>query len=106
MARIDQVLAGEKSWGAWWLDQLGHTGYGAGLALPVEAAALLWFGWAGDTTIALGAGAAFLGGIGREIYQGIKSGKLHPADRTLDALFFIPGSVVAFGLIQLVRLFF
>ena len=103
MARIGQVLAGEATWGAWWLDQLGHTGLGAAWAV-FPTAASIW--WEIGEPIVVSSAAALLGGIGREIYQGVKSGKLHPLDRALDAVFHLPGAPIAYGLVQLVLLFF
>lgn len=94
MARIEQVWAGEKSWGQYSLDVLGHAGLGAVYSLPFIVlgiwweigTSLFWFGviW-----------AALTGGIVRETLQYLKSDKLH-----------LLGPPIAYGLVQLVLLFF
>jgi hypothetical protein len=104
MARWDQVMSGEKSWGKWWLDQLGHTGLGTAYALPFEAMALLWFGAPILMTLMWGALVALFGGVVREVVGLIKTGKLHPIDRLFDALFHLPGAAVALGIVLLIRL--
>lgn len=104
MARIDQVLSGEKSWGSWWLDQLGHLGLGTAWAtIPV----VILYGFLDHLAAAfwVGSGAALSGGIGREIFQYLGNRKPNVRDRTLDALFHIPGGAVAVGLAALVKIF-
>ncbi len=83
MARIEQILAGEKSWGDYSIDVLGHTALGLAYSLPVVW--LNWFlGWGWGRGFWLGATAALIGGGVREWLQFRKSGKLHALDRSLD----------------------
>jgi len=103
MARIDEVLAGEASWGAWWLDFAGHAGLGAAYALPFQAGALLWLDWSIPTALGIGLGAALFGGVIREVVQCVKSGKLHPLDRSIDALTHLVGAPVALGIVLIAR---
>ena len=105
MARIEQVLAGEEPWSAWWLDQLGHTGLGAAYSLPFVAWVLIAGGSTG-LAIVLGVSFALFGGAMREVAQFAKSGKLHPWDRFFDVVFHLPGVAVSFGLVKLGLLFF
>jgi len=102
MARIDQVLSGEKSWGKWWLDQLGHFGLGTAYALPAVVLSV-WLDW--GTTIALisGGAGALTGGVIREVLQYHKSQQLHFLDRFLDTLFHIPGAPAALGIVLLIQ---
>ncbi len=104
MARIDQVLAGEKSWGKYALDVLGHTGLGAAYSvLPIAAMVFLLdagFGLA----MAVGQPCALAGGAAREVLQFQKSGKLHLADRLLDVAHHALGPPVAWGIVLLIRL--
>jgi hypothetical protein len=103
MARIDEVLSGEKSWGAWCLDQLAHVGLGAAYALPIEGAALFLLDWSIPATLIAGAVIALFGGVLREIVHAAKTGKAHPLDRSVDALFHLPGAGVALGILLLIR---
>jgi hypothetical protein len=103
MARIEAVLAGEKSWGQYALDVLGHAGLGTAYALPFEAAAILWFGWAVPVALGLGAAAALVGGVLREIVQAVKSGKLHALDRALDALHHLLGGPIALLIVLILK---
>ena len=97
MARIEQVWAGEKSWGAYFVDILGHTGIGAAASLLVVIPAVLldwpWGAWlVPGELLALGAGTL------REWRQYKKSGKLHLLDRVLDIAHHAFGPPVAWGL--------
>jgi len=105
VARIEEVLAGEESWGKYWLDVLGHAGYGAGLALPIIGLCLFFLPSKCSPVYALafGAGAALLGGVLREVYQFVKSKKLHLLDRILDALAFPLGAPIALGIALLIQ---
>jgi hypothetical protein len=103
MARIDEVLSGEKSIWKWCLDQLAHVGLGTAYALPIEGAALFLLDWSIPATLIAGAVIALFGGVLREIVQAAKTGKAHPLDRSLDALFHLPGAAVAFGWVLLAR---
>ncbi len=104
MARIEQVLAGEKSWWKYALDVLGHAGLGAAFSvLPI--AAVVWFGWPFGLAIAVGLPFALGGGALREFLQWRKSGKLHLLDRVLDVAHHVLGPPIAWGLVHLVRLF-
>ena len=105
MARIEQVLAGEKTWGAWWLDQLGHTGLGAAYSLPAFILSIV-FGWPLWAQFALAAFTALFGGAIREMNQYEKTEKLHLRDRVLDTVFHLPGVAVSFGLVKLTLVFF
>ncbi len=107
MARIDQVLAGEKTWGAWWLDQLGHAGLGAAWSIPFIGAGLIWLGWGFWFSWGIGLVPALIGGAVRDFYfQWKKSGfdpdKLHPLDRSLDTAFHAFGPPIAWSLASLV----
>jgi hypothetical protein len=104
MARLDQVLSGEKSWGKWWLDQLGHTGLGTAYALPFEWAAWTYIDAGVGIVLVIGSIVALFGGVVREIVGAIRTGKPHPLDRVFDALFHLPGAVVALGIVWLIRL--
>jgi hypothetical protein len=103
MVRTDEVLAGEGSWGLWCLDQIGHIGLGSAYALPIEGAALFLLDWSIPATLLSGAVIALFGGVLREIVQAAKTGKAHPLDRSLDALFHLPGAAVALGWVLLAR---
>jgi len=105
MARLEKVLAGEATWGKWWLDQLGHTGLGTAYALPFEALTWIYFGAGIGMTLMWGFLIALFGGIVREVVGLIKTGKLHPLDRTFDALFHLPGALVALGILAIIRIF-
>ena len=105
MARIDQVLAGEKSWGAYALDVLGHAALGTAYALPFVIVAF-FLGWGVGIQLAAGAVAALLGGVIREIVQHRKSHKLHLLDRALDAVHHLFGAPIALSLFYLVMLCF
>jgi hypothetical protein len=102
MARIDEVRVGEATWGEWWLDQLGHTGLGAIYSSVGTALGLFVFGWGPWASFGFGVGLALFGGVVREIYQLVKSGKLHAEDRFYDAIFHLPGIIVP-GVYLLVR---
>ena len=106
MARIDQVLAGEKSWGKYALDVLGHAGLGAAYSLPIVAFVVLRLDW--DLVQAIWAGLVFalFGGIVREIVQYVGSGKLHIEDRVLDVLHHVLGPPIAWGLVKLFAVLF
>lgn len=82
MARIDQVLSGEKTWGQYALDVLGHAGLGVAYSLPVIF--WTWPRWGTVVAIVAGLAVALLGGAIREFVQYKKSGKLHLFDRVLD----------------------
>jgi hypothetical protein len=94
MARIDEVRAGEATWGEWWLDQLGHAGLGAIYSSVGTALGLFVIGWGPWASLGLGLSFALFGGVVREIVQLAKSGKLHFEDRLYDALFHLPGAIV------------
>lgn len=102
MARIDQVLSGEKSWGKYALDVFGHLGLGTAYALPFVAASLWLLHWAAPVALGLGAAAALFGGVVREVVQAAKTGKLHALDRALDALQHLLGAPVALLIVYLV----
>lgn len=102
MARIEKVLAGEATWGEWWLDQLGHAGLGAAWAAPVSVAGA-WLGWCWELTLAIAAVTALFGGVLREVAQYAKSGKLHFWDRFWDSVFHLPGAPIVVGLAWLVK---
>jgi hypothetical protein len=101
MARIDEVLAGEESWAAWWVDVAGHAGLGAAYSLPFEFLAL-WLGWGSGWAFGLGELVALFGGAARELYQGLKSRKWHLLDRTLDVAGHALGPLISFPLAYLV----
>jgi len=105
MARIEQVLAGEESWGKYWLDVLGHFGLGTAYALPIIGICLFLFPpeWPLIYTLGFGAGASLFGGTLREIVQFWKSGKLHLLDRALDALQHLLGAPAALGIALLIQ---
>ncbi len=101
MARIEKVLAGEATWGAYALDVAGHTALGLLYALPFEVL-VLWFGWGIDWALGLGAVAALTGGVIREVLQYLKNRKLHLLDRSLDAAHHLLGSPIALVLAYLI----
>jgi hypothetical protein len=99
VARIDKVRAGEATWSAWWLDQLGHAGLGAiystaWTALALYVLPLIGINLGDWVILAIGAVLSLFGGILREVFQLAKSGKLHLEDRFYDAIFHIPGAIV------------
>jgi hypothetical protein len=97
MARIEQVLAGEKSWGKYALDVFGHLGLGTLYALPTTVAGV-YLGAAAPLILSVGVIIALVGGVCREIAQYMGSRKAHFLDRSLDALHHILGAPVAFGI--------
>ncbi len=105
MARIDQVLAGEKSWGAYAVDVIGHTGLGLAYSLPVVAIANA-LNWSGSVLWFIGLAAALTGGFVREVTQFDKANyepaKLHLMDRTLDILHHALGVPLAVLIITLI----
>ena len=105
MARIDQVLAGEKSWGAYSLDVVGHLGLGLAYSLPVVALANR-LNWQGQILWLMGFAAAFTGGFIREWVQFEKTGyepaKLHLFDRSLDTVQHALGVPVAVLIVSLI----
>ena len=98
MARIEQVLAGEATWGEYGLDILGHAGLGAAYTWAISTAATVALGWGGGPAVVAGSVAAPFGGLVREVVQGIKSGKLHPLDRALDVAHHLLGIPIGLGL--------
>jgi hypothetical protein len=102
VTRIDDVLAGNKSWGKYALDVLGHTGLGAAYALPTTALAV-WLGAGVPLTLIIGCICALTGGVVREICQYMDTGKEHFLDRSLDALHHLLGAPVALGAVVLVH---
>jgi len=103
MARLDEVLAGEKSWGQYSVDVLGHVALGTAYALPVIASGIVWLDDPVPVVLGLGAVAALFGGVIREMVQAVKTGKLHLLDRSLDALQHLLGAPVALGIVLAVR---
>lgn len=103
MARIDEVLRGEKPWWKFWLDVAGHAGLGCAYALPFMAAAIFWLSWGRLPAVALGLAVATVGGIAREAVQAVKSGKLHLFDRVLDVLGHPLGVLPAWAILELAR---
>jgi len=101
VARIDQVLAGEKSWGKYALDVLGHAAIGLGASLPAVIPGVL-LGWPAWLTLLLGELLALTAGALRERAQYKKSGKLHLLDRVLDTAHHVLGPPIAFGLVHMV----
>lgn len=99
MARIDQVLAGEATWGRWALDQIAHIGLGTAYALLPVGMVVLDTSWSIPAALFLGFAAAGMGGIVREVVQTVATGKPHLLDRSLDALFHLPGGALALGII-------
>ena len=100
MARIKQVLAGEKSWGKYALDVLGHAGIGAGASvLPIAGAV---FGLDVGFGLAMAIGQPFAIGAGafREWRQFEKTGKLHLLDRILDVMHHVLGPPIAWGIVK------
>jgi hypothetical protein len=97
MARIDEVLTGEKTWSQYGLDVLGHAGLGAAYALPVAALGA-WRDW--QLAIVAVAALAFAlgGGALREWIQARSTGKLHLLDRALDTAHHALGVPIAMGL--------
>jgi hypothetical protein len=105
MARIDEVLAGEATWGKYALDVLGHTGLGAAYTLAGALPTLLLGGGLG-LAAGIGSGLSLAGGAVREILQASKTGKLHLFDRVLDTLHHLLGVPLGLGLSYLaVQLF-
>lgn len=84
MTRLDEVLVGEGSWWKWTLDQLAHASLGFVSALPTAYFFDLH---------ALGIGIAFSIGFSREVYQAVRSEKLHLLDRSVDTLFWLIGGL-------------
>lgn len=105
MARIEDVLAGKKSWWSYGLDILGHAGIGAGASVLPIAAMIFWGDAGFGATQAVGQPIAVGAGALREFFQFKKSGKLHPLDRSLDIAHHVLGPPIAWCLVQLVRLF-
>jgi hypothetical protein len=106
MARIEKVLAGDETWGAYALDVAGHAALGVLYSLPLEVLAL-WFGWGYGWALGLGEIAAVAGGVIREVLQYLKNRKLHLLDRALDAAHHVLGPPIAlglaFGILALIR---
>lgn len=106
MARIDEVLSGEKSWGKYALDVLGHTGLGVAYSLPFVAAGVVWLDWGFGLSMAVGEPVAVIGGALREWLQWRKADyepeKLNLLDRVLDTVHHVIGPPIAFGLVKLV----
>ncbi len=102
MTRIDDVLAGDKSWGKYSLDVLGHVGLGTAYALPFVALAT-YFNLSNWIALSIGAAVALFGGALREVVQYRKSGKLHLLDRVLDAAQHPLGAPVALGLVAIAK---
>ena len=103
MARLDEVLAGTATWGRWALDQAGHVGLGTAYALPAEATILFLTSWGIPGALLAGSLTALAGGTAREIVDGIQTGKAHPLDRAVDALFHLPGAAIALALVMAFR---
>ena len=101
MARIDEVLAGDATWGSYALDVVGHVALGMAYALPLEVLALK-LGWGAGWALLLGELIAVLGGTLRELAQGLRSRKWHLLDRVLDVLHHVLGPPIALGLAYLV----
>ena len=105
MARIDQVLSGEKSWGKYSLDILGHAGLGAAYSLCAFIPTLIGLDVTPGFTFAAAYSCAILGAVIREAIQYGDSGKLHLLDRSLDVAHHLLGPPIAYGLVQLASLF-
>lgn len=103
MARIDQVLSGEKSWGQYAGDVAGHMGLGAAWSVLPMAACIIGLDFGFGLSMAVGQPCALAGGVVRERVQHLDSGKDHPLDRSLDVLHHALGPPVAFGLIHLLK---
>lgn len=103
MARIDEVISGEKSVWKYALDVLGHAGLGAAYSLPFIAWGVLASTWGFGFSMVAGIPIAFLGGLLRENYQFKKSGKLHLLDRVLDSAHHVLGPPIAWGLVTVVQ---
>ena len=106
MARIDQVLAGEKAWLQYSLDVLGHAGLGAAYSLPIVAFVVLRLDWGFVRAMEVGLVFALFGGVVREIAQYAGSGKLHIEDRVLDVFHHVLGPPIAWGLVKLFAVLF
>jgi hypothetical protein len=102
MARIDEVLAGEKTWGQYALDMLGHAGLGAAYSLVAIVPAVLFADFGFLLCMAVGEPLALLGGALREWVQSTKAKHPHPLDRVLDVLHHILGPPIAYGLVRVV----
>jgi hypothetical protein len=103
MARIEECIAGTASWWRWALDQLGHAGLGTAYALPSTTLILTLTAWGIPVTMGVGAVAALSGGVIREVIHAAKTGKAHPLDRSVDALFHLLGAPLALGIVQAAR---
>jgi hypothetical protein len=101
VARIEKVLAGDETWGAYALDVAGHAGLGTAYALPFVASCL-YFGTSTWLALVVGLVAALAGGVAREVVQYLGNRKLHLFDRVLDALHHLLGAPIALALVYLV----
>lgn len=109
MARWDQVMSGEKTWGQYSLDVLGHAALGIAYSILPIAATVLWLDWGFMEAMMVGQPLALGFGALREWLQwrstGYEPEKLHPTDRILDTLHHILGPPIAFGLVKLTEIF-
>jgi hypothetical protein len=103
MARIEQVLAGEKSWGAYALDVLGHFGLGVAWSIGPIATVVFAADFGFGLAMAVGQPCALAGGTWREWRQYRKTGKLHLLDRVLDVLHHVLGPPVAWAIVIGIR---
>ena len=103
MARIEQVLAGEKSWGAYVGDIAGHLGLGAAWSIVPIAVVVFAFDFGFGLSMAVGQPCALAGGTWRECRQYRKTGKLHLLDRSLDVLHHVLGPPVAWAIVIGIR---
>jgi len=104
MARIEQVLSGEKTWGQYSLDILGHVGLGTAYAI-VPVALYLFLNENACVLCAIVGGTliALIGGMIREYIQFLKTGKDHFNDRFWDSIHHIIGGPTSVGLALLVK---
>lgn len=107
MARIDQVLSGEKSWGAYLGDVAGHFGLGVAWSIFPIAAVVFAADAGFGISMAVGEPCAIAGGTWRERRQWKKTGhdpaKLHLLDRALDVLHHVLGPPAAWGIVIGIR---
>jgi len=106
MARIDQVLSNEKSWGQYTVDIIGHAGLGAAFSIAPIAFVMLKLDWGFVDSMQIGVMFALFGGVVREVAQYAGSGKLHIEDRVLDVFHHVLGPPIAWILVQLTTLLF
>lgn len=103
MARIDQVLAGQKTWGQYALDVAGHAGLGGAYSLGPILLGLLVLDAGPWRLLAAGELFALIGGVLREVLQWRSSGRLHLVDRLLDVAQHLVGPPIVLGLVYLIK---